>query len=296
MPRKRTKKISILIVPEDKAEPYSFRIDAKWVKYLVVLTVFLVAHMIVGGVFYWKYAKQYKYNRQLLQKNAKLETEAKKVFQLAQQFNELEENYRKVRSLLGIESDVEPITGGRERADATALRLENIVPVNNAIKENVLHPTVQVNRERFFITQKKSKIHKYSENLPTLLPVEGFLTADFQPDNLFLSRSHNGIDIAAKKGSIVKAAGSGVIIFANWTFDLGNLIIIDHGNGILSYYGHNQRLLKSEKTYVRKGEPIALLGSSGRSSGPHLHFEIWKDGVPVDPKEYLLAFQDNSEK
>jgi len=81
-------------------------------------------------------------------------------------------------------------------------------------------------------------------------------------------------------------------MFANWTYDYGYLIILDHGGGLLSYYGHNQRLLKSERSYVGRGEPIAMLGNSGKSSGPHLHFEIRKDGRPVDPKDYLLAFSD----
>ncbi|MFQ5636631.1 MAG: M23 family metallopeptidase, partial [bacterium] len=143
----------------------------------------------------------------------------------------------------------------------------------------------------YLLTPRKSKIHNYAENVPTLLPVKGFLTLDFQKDGWFSPKTHTGVDIVAKKGTLVRAAGGGVVIFSNWTLDLGYLVIIDHGGGLLSYYGHNQRLLKPERTFVKKGEPIALLGTSGKSSGPHLHFEIWNDGVPVDPKEYILAFE-----
>ena len=90
---------------------------------------------------------------------------------------------------------------------------------------------------------------------------------------------------------MIKAAGSGTIVFANWTPDLGNLIIVYHGSDIFTYYAHNMRLLKLEGM-VKKGEPIALLGSSGEtSSGPHLHFEIWRDSKPVDPKEYIFSLQ-----
>jgi murein DD-endopeptidase MepM/ murein hydrolase activator NlpD len=115
---------------------------------------------------------------------------------------------------------------------------------------------------------------------------------DFEQSGWFASKNHPGIDIVAKKGTVIRAAGAGVIIFANWTFDLGNLIIIDHGGGVVSYYGHTQRMLQSEKAYVKKGDPIALLGSSGKSSGPHLHFEIRRDGVPIDPKSYVLGFEE----
>ena len=123
--------------------------------------------------------------------------------------------------------------------------------------------------------------------------MRGFLTKDFQEEGWFAPKTHSGIDIVAKKGSVIRSAGTGVIVFANWTYDYGNLIIINHDGGLISYYGHNQRILKPENGFVRKGEPIALLGNSGKSSGPHLHFEIQKDGVPVDPKKYILAFNEN---
>ena len=74
--------------------------------------------------------------------------------------------------------------------------------------------------------------------------------------------------------------------------DLGNLIIIDHLNSYLTFYGHNQILLKKERSPIKKGKLIALLGNSGKSTAPHLHFEIWKNGRPFDPAEYLIAFQN----
>jgi murein DD-endopeptidase MepM/ murein hydrolase activator NlpD len=133
----------------------------------------------------------------------------------------------------------------------------------------------------------------YAASLPTLLPVEGFLTTEFSASKWTppFFRSHPGIDIAAKSGSVVLAAGDGQVVFANWTHDLGNLVIIHHGDDVFSYYGHNERLLAHDKMFVKKSEPIALLGNSGKSSGPHLHFEIWKDGVAIDPRQILLAFR-----
>ena len=108
----------------------------------------------------------------------------------------------------------------------------------------------------------------------------------------YFPNKHLGIDIAGKKGTPVRAAADGVVLFANWTDDLGNLIIINHLNNFLTYYGHNQVLLKRERGSVKKGEIIALLGSSGKSTAPHLHFEIWKDGMPVDPQEYLIVLKN----
>jgi len=120
---------------------------------------------------------------------------------------------------------------------------------------------------------------------PLLPPTEGFITQGFDP-----SRRHIGIDYATKSGTPVYAGTDGYIVFANWSYDDGNMIIIAHGGGYLTVYKHNQLLLKSSNTFVRRGEPIALSGSTGRTSqGPHVHFEVWKDGVPQDPQEFLLT-------
>jgi len=121
-------------------------------------------------------------------------------------------------------------------------------------------------------------------SFPAILPTEGYITRGYEP-----AQRHNGLDIAGKTGTLVNAAADGYVVFSGWTHDDGNLVIISHPNGFLTFYKHNQSLLKSANTFVKRGEPIALLGSSGRtSSGPHLHFEIWKNGTPVDPSLFLL--------
>lgn len=122
-------------------------------------------------------------------------------------------------------------------------------------------------------------------SFPLLTPVEGFVTQGFDP-----SRNHFGMDIAGQRGTPVHAPGDGVVLFAGWTYDDGNMIIIAHGGGYCTVFKHNQALLKNALSGVKRGEPIALLGTSGKTSlGPHLHFEVWKNGVPQDPGEYLLA-------
>ncbi|MFQ5649533.1 MAG: M23 family metallopeptidase [bacterium] len=289
MQKRRSDKISILIVPEDNAEPYSLRIKTRVVKLLYVVTFILVAHIITGAVFYWKYVSLASRNHRLIAFNNQLQEDNKRVIALADQFYTLEREYQKVRSLLGVENRGQTLENLDESPDAAGL-FDNIMPAVRM--ENASRPNLFERKGRYLLTPKKSKLHDYAENMPTLLPVKGILTQDFQKNAWLGPKRHTGIDIVAKKGTVTRAAGAGTIIFANWTYDLGNLVIINHGNGVFSYYGHNQRILKSEKGFVKKGEPIALLGTSGKSSGPHLHFEIWKDGEPMDPKEYILAFNE----
>jgi murein DD-endopeptidase MepM/ murein hydrolase activator NlpD len=121
-------------------------------------------------------------------------------------------------------------------------------------------------------------------SFPAILPTEGYVTRGFEPQ-----QRHFGLDIAGKIGTPVNAAADGFVVFSGWTVDEGFVSILSHAGGFLTFYKHNQSLLKDANLFVKRGEPIALLGNSGRmSSGPHLHFEIWKDGTPVDPSAYLL--------
>jgi murein DD-endopeptidase MepM/ murein hydrolase activator NlpD len=126
----------------------------------------------------------------------------------------------------------------------------------------------------------------FQDNLPLRLPANGYITRGFEP-----SRRHFGIDIAGKQGSSVVAAADGFVVFAGWTYDAGNMMIIAHGGGYFTFYKHNQALLKGANSFVKHGEPIALLGNTGAMShGPHLHFEVWKDGLALDPSDYVLNF------
>ena len=118
------------------------------------------------------------------------------------------------------------------------------------------------------------------------------MSADYENDTTRDPSQHRGIDIAGTMGDLVKASADGIVVFSGWTYDLGNLVILYHGNGFYTYYGHNQSCLHQRGSFVKKGESIATLGNTGISSAPHLHFEIWKDGISHDPKDFILAFSD----
>jgi murein DD-endopeptidase MepM/ murein hydrolase activator NlpD len=98
---------------------------------------------------------------------------------------------------------------------------------------------------------------------------------------------HSGMDFAADYGSTIRAADRGTVIFAGWYGGYGNAVIIDHGNGITTLYGHSSELYVAEGQSVERGQAIAAVGSTGLSTGPHLHFEVRKDGEPTDPAAYL---------
>jgi murein DD-endopeptidase MepM/ murein hydrolase activator NlpD len=99
---------------------------------------------------------------------------------------------------------------------------------------------------------------------------------------------HRGVDFAGTLGSNVVAVAAGVVIKAETRTGFGNLVEINHGNGYVTRYGHNQRSLVTVGDTVVRGQPIALMGSTGRSTGPHVHFEVLRNGQQVNP----LAFVD----
>ena len=115
-----------------------------------------------------------------------------------------------------------------------------------------------------------------------IMPARGVLTSGY---GRRWGRMHKGIDIAAPVGTPIFAAAPGVVVYARWNSGgYGNLIDIQHPDGSLTRYGHNSRLLVVEGQQVNQGEAIALMGSSGRSTGPHLHFEIYPPGkAAVNP-------------
>jgi murein DD-endopeptidase MepM/ murein hydrolase activator NlpD len=100
-------------------------------------------------------------------------------------------------------------------------------------------------------------------------------------------RFHAGIDFGAPSGSTIRAADSGTVIFAGWYGGYGKAVIIDHGNNLTTLYGHTSALYVSEGETVQRGQPIAAVGSTGLSTGPHLHFEVRQNGEPVNPLGFL---------
>jgi len=106
---------------------------------------------------------------------------------------------------------------------------------------------------------------------------------------LGIVRKHEGIDFAADAGTPVMAAGDGVVARREWSGGYGNLVEVDHGSGLITRYAHASKILVKQGDLVKRGQPVAQVGNSGRSTGPHLHFEVLVDGVPQNPTRFLAG-------
>jgi murein DD-endopeptidase MepM/ murein hydrolase activator NlpD len=98
---------------------------------------------------------------------------------------------------------------------------------------------------------------------------------------------HEGIDFGVSSGTPIHAAAAGVVVYCGWMSGYGNLTVIDHGGGLATAYGHQSSLAASCSQQVAQGQVIGYVGSTGHSTGPHLHFEVRVNGSPVDPLGYL---------
>ena len=135
------------------------------------------------------------------------------------------------------------------------------------------------------------KMERYLTNFPTIWPVHGSISSGFgwRPDPMGSGHRHhhNGVDIPAGTGTPIRAAGGGTVTFAGWRNGYGNTVIIDHGIGISTFYAHASRFNVTVGQKVSRGDVIAFVGSTGRSTAPHLHYEVIVNGVQVNPIPFL---------
>ena len=128
---------------------------------------------------------------------------------------------------------------------------------------------------------------KVSLGISLIKPISGIITSRFAESSRIRSSRHTGLDISASTGTPIKAAASGTVTFSGRKGSYGNLIVISHGNGVQTYYGHCSALYASAGQQVSQGQTIAAVGSTGNSTGPHLHLEIRVNGVAYNPQNYL---------
>ena len=127
--------------------------------------------------------------------------------------------------------------------------------------------------------------------LPTRKPAIGYFTSGFGVRKSPIGgrvKMHEGLDVANHPGTPVKATAFGTIKFAGRKPGYGRTVVIDHGYGLETWYGHNRVITVKKGDKVTRGDRIAQMGSSGRSTGPHVHYEVRVHGIPVDPLSYIL--------
>jgi murein DD-endopeptidase MepM/ murein hydrolase activator NlpD len=258
--RVRNRRLTIILVPQGGAKTYSFQAR---VGLLLAIAVLFVVLQLLSVTFMFSYGQLFAASRQrakLEEQVAGLKRELTQIEELRRELTETEKTRQKVLAILSARGTVvDSFQTGEEAAVVASLDTDELL----------------VRGEDFL------------RSVPRSWPVRGPVTKVYLAAEKDARTFHPGIDIAAATGTPVRAAAAGIVTFARWDPEYGNLVVLEHGLGLETRYGHNERLSVQVGDRVERGQLLAAVGSTGRSSAPHLHFEIRKDGAPIDPRQYL---------
>jgi murein DD-endopeptidase MepM/ murein hydrolase activator NlpD len=260
--------VTILLVPHSRTRSVSIRVPVVAIAASVCL--FLVGTAFVAAVS----VRAVEYRRM----QARLSLVSSQFLEMEEtmlSLKQAEKDFRKLFSLKS-KSDVleSPDPGDTGSLDMEVLRIQ----IEEAMQS--------VSEIRGYIAEQKD-IHLAT---PVGWPVEGRISSPYGYRNHPVHdqrKFHTGLDISIPSGSGVKATADGIVSFAGWTENSGIVVVIEHGRGFSTAYAHNRKALARVGQRIARGEVIAMSGSTGVSTGPHVHYEIWKNGRPTDPAGYL---------
>lgn len=298
----KLKDYTILLVPDHTSRVHRFRLTSRKIKALLITGGFFLALLLFFGIYYFVTLGQSHTLDRLQTENQDLKVQFKALTQqinnIQNQLNRVNEMDHRVRLAIGIEqnSNSEIGVGGPE-SDEPAM--SQLLPAEEANRiKKIAAKLSQINTSLSNQELSLEELDAYLEDnealimaTPSLWPVRGWVTSDFGVrSSPFHSENmiHEGMDIATTIGSLIRAPASGIVIYAGWEQGYGNLVTIAHGYGLTTRFGHCSEILVRKGEAVKRGQVIATVGVTGRATGPHLHYEVRIQGVPVNPRRYIF--------
>lgn len=268
----------------------------------------LLAAMVTGGygiLRAWQLERELDAYRELegraLEQKVALQRFANEVDDIKGQIGRLRELDYKLRVITDLEVEKPSPTvygiGGSLESEAE-LTLENVnasdldlITVLDKdlvrLREMANYQEESFNNLRDYLSDQKDLI----ERTPHRWPARGFVSSSFGPRTdpfTGLSRLHEGVDIVARRGTPVRAPAEGIVTYAGVDPTLGEMVVLDHGYGVITRYGHHDTVLVREGQRISRGDVIGTVGSTGKSTGPHLHYEIRINDIAVNPRSYMI--------
>lgn len=297
---------------DDKGTPVrETLLSRRTIRLLITIMLILCGFIATGAYHYTRLHKAVADKENLIasleQQKTEIESQRTQIQSFANQINQLKSSLlalnefeHKIRIMANLEHKKDQASlfamGGSMPDD-----LDTNMPLNQhhdrLIREMHSHidqvqqgSTVQESSFSDLLKSLKNKRNLLAST-PSLRPTTGWISSGFgYRISPFTGRKefHNGLDIASREGTAIIAPADGVVTYANKKWLIGNMLAIDHGYGMVTQYGHIKEFKVKKGERVERGEVIALIGNTGRSTGPHLHYIVRMNGVPVNPEKYIL--------
>jgi len=260
--------VTIMLIPHSKTRPVNFKVPFVGMFTTVVLCCFGIVYVLSIAVDTFEYYRMKDklnyYSQQFLELN-KTMTALKKA----------ENEFKRLFSLKSREKVLENL----DTSDSGSIDMENLKHQIKSTVESVgeIKDYLRTQRDIYVATPKGS-------------PVVGKISSHYgqrEHPRSGEENFHSGIDLSSSPGNPVKATADGIVSFSGWSGGSGNLIVLEHGHGFSTFYAHNRSIPVKVAKKVKRGDIIGYVGSTGYSTGPHVHYEIWKDGKPINPVNYL---------
>ena len=284
MKKKKKKVYTVMVVPDDNGRTFYFRVS-KGVLYsiiffLIIFAIGITALIIKTGEIGAKLQFTYSLlneKRRLGEENEKLKRVVKKIESIEQTTSYL----KRLASAVGEKSLEVPVSQMTYNNKETVFEEDSL----DAFIVDLRADESDVYKQLGILSATKEELYAA---IPNISPVDGWITKKFVKDNENPSHNHLGVDFAAKEGTPIRSTAPGTVESVVNDKYFGLLIAIKHKFGFITRYGHCMQALVTKGDRIERGQTIALLGNTGSSSAPHLHYEVIKDGKNVDPLKYMF--------
>jgi len=299
---KRFRDYTVLLVPDHTSKVHRIRLSARKISALIISCGGLIFLLVVFGANFLVNLRTSSRLSKVQTENEDLKVQLRTLTQqmgtVQNQLNRVSELDHKIRLATGLEIDQNALMGaGGPESDGSSMSL--MLPPDEAsqvrkIASKLSQIDAILDNQELSLEELDSYFAD-NESLitatPSIWPSRGLVTSEFGVRaSLFHTGTtvHEGIDIAAPPGTLIRAAADGIVTFANWESGYGNLVVISHGYGLVTRYGHCSGFMVREGQSVKRGQLIATVGSTGQATGPHLHYEVIVHGIKVNPRKYIF--------
>jgi murein DD-endopeptidase MepM/ murein hydrolase activator NlpD len=300
------KSYTVIVVSDHDAPVKRYHVQKSYLVQLGVGVLLLVGMILGGTVHYLQVAQDAAENRILRDENLTLRTQLKSVREriehIGSTLDRVERFDQKLRAVTMLSDPqrnlamgpTEPEPGTTSPTTDTQFTQLTTTDTPNALMGRLDRLSAEATRQEQSLQELQAYFQDQKSLLastPSIWPARGWVTSDFgqRLDPYTADRvMHQGLDIAAPHGKEVFSPSDGTVVFAGLEGGYGNVIVIDHGYGIKTRYGHLAKILVKSGEKVKRGAKIAAVGNTGRSTGPHLHYEVRVNGIPQNPRKFIL--------